>query len=310
MKLERLLSITIKLLNNERVSAKELAEKFGVSIRTIYRDVDTINSAGIPIVSYQGNNGGFGIIDTFKLDKHIFTDNDISSVLSALKGISRTLGDDKLDLALEKLVNIGLSRNKADGANMDEKVIIDFMPMGYTERQKAALKVIYYAISNNLLIDFDYTNAQGSATSRTVEPITLVFKTYVWYLFAYCRLKQDFRFFKLSRMSSLNAQVQKFEPRAVKYTDYEIDIHAPIKVVQMKLKFSKNVKTRVEDYFQNEAIEHCADGSLIVEVEWREDEWVYSHILSYGADVEVISPIELREIIKEKAKNICKLYQT
>ena len=85
MKIDRMLTIIVMLLNRDRVSAKELSEKFEVSVRTIYRDIDTINMAGIPIISYPGNNGGFGIMENYKLNHQLMTlDNQLYYVMVGL----------------------------------------------------------------------------------------------------------------------------------------------------------------------------------------------------------------------------------
>ena len=309
MKLERLLAITIILLNNDKVQAKDLADRFEVSIRTIYRDLETINMSGIPIISYPGNNGGYGIMDTFKIDKHIFSDSDIESVLSTLKGISNSLDDTQLDSALEKLMNIGLSRNK-DLSHLNDKIIVDIFRYGVSAKQKEAHKLIYYAINNSRLINFEYVNALGEATARTIEPMTLVFKNFSWYLFAFCKLKDDFRFFKLTRIRNINVSVHSFVRREAKYGDYELSAERNYQGVELIVKFNSRIKHRIEEYFPENISEYLPDGSPIVKLNWKEDDWIYSFILSYGDDAEIISPPHFRENYIKKIKNISALYQT
>ena len=309
MKLERLLAITIILLNNDKVQAKDLADRFEVSIRTIYRDLETINMSGIPIISYPGNNGGYGIMDTFKIDKHIFSDSDIESVLSTLKGISNSLDDTQLDSALEKLMNIGLSRNK-NISQLNDKIIVDIFRYGASAKQKEAHKLIYYAINNSRLINFEYINALGEATVRTIEPMTLVFKNFSWYLFAFCKLKDDFRFFKLTRIRNINVSVQSFVRREAKYGDYELSAERNYQGIELIVKFNARIKHRIEEYFPENISEYLPDGSPIVKLNWKEDDWIYSFILSYGDDAEIISPQHIRENYIKKIKNISVLYQT
>ncbi len=310
MKIERLLAITIILLNNKKITAQELSAKFDVSLRTIYRDIESINNSGIPIISFPGNNGGFGILDTFKLDKHIFTDDDISSVLSTLKGVSNSLGESFLGSALEKLVNIGISRNSNTLENLEEKFVIDFMPMGYTHRQKEVFQSILYALNNSLLLNIEYSNAKSEISSRQIEPMTLVFKAYAWYLFAFCRLKNECRFFKLSRISNPITEISKFERRPFKYSDFEQKAVSITDITTITLKFSKIMKFRVEDYFTNDNIEYLADGTMLVTINWKIDDWVYGYILSFADEVEVISPAYLKEKIIEKSKKIFNSYQS
>ena len=106
MRLDRLLAITVLLLNRDRISARELARRFEVTVRTIYRDVEALCLAGIPVVSFQGNNGGFGLVENYRWDRQLLNMNDMVSMLTALKGVNETLGDDELDNAIEKVTSL------------------------------------------------------------------------------------------------------------------------------------------------------------------------------------------------------------
>ena len=106
MKLDRLISILVILLRKKRVQAKELAQMFGVSVRTILRDVDAINLAGIPVVTYQGINGGISIAEGYRLDKSVLTSNEMAVIISTLKGVACTLPDSEYKILIEKLKNI------------------------------------------------------------------------------------------------------------------------------------------------------------------------------------------------------------
>lgn len=298
------------LLNRKRITARELAEKFEVSIRTVYRDIDAINLAGIPITSHQGSDGGFGIIDTYKIDRQLLTLNDMLAMLSALKGINTTLEDRELDSAIEKITSL-VPKDKTEQLNLHlEQLVIDILPWGYTKKQREKLKEIHHSIISNRLLNFHYRNYKGEKNVRTVEPMTLLFKGYAWYLFAYCCLRQDYRIFRLSRMYFLDTLEKQFVRR-------EKSVHEVMKPdidtnywTHLVLKFSPKARVRVEDYFDEEQIEIQQNGDLIVKVSFPEDEWVYSIILSYGEFVEVLQPQHIRKIIQEKAKKIINYYQT
>jgi predicted DNA-binding transcriptional regulator YafY len=309
MKLERLLSITVTLLNRNSVQAKELSEKFNVSIRTIYRDIEAINAAGIPIVSLQGKNGGFTILDTFKIDKHTFTNDDIRNTIGALKSVSNALGDPKLDVALEKLINIGISKNKNILDVSDDKIIIDFAPEGFSNKQKNKLKQVYYALENCLPLEFDYSNSRGENTRRVCEPITLTFQGFSWYLLAYCRLKSDFRLFKISRMDNLQTHVKKFERQKFSFADFKSNVQKiNYNKVDFIFKISPKAKYKIEDYFDKDKIETLSDGSLIINQTWHLDDWIYSFLLSFGEELEIISPEYVKVELCRKAKNILNIY--
>ena len=310
MRIDRMLSITVMLLNRERVAARELAQRFEVSVRTIYRDIEAINLAGIPIVSYPGNNGGYGIMENYKIDRQVLTLKDMIAIVSSLKGINTALEDQELDSAIEKIRSL-VPKNKTDQLELHlEQMVIDILPWGYPKRHKERLKMIYESIVHNRLLHFVYRNSKGEKRSRTVEPMTLVFKGYTWYLFAYCCMREDYRLFRLSRMNNLKSQDQFFARRRGSYRDFMEPDERKLNMAHLVLRFSPRARVRVEDYFDEEQISIRRDGSLIVKVSFPEDEWVYSFILSYGEDVEVVEPLHIRKIVKEKAKKITSLYQT
>ncbi len=303
-----MLAIVIMLLNRERVSARELSNKFEVSIRTIYRDIDAINLAGIPIVSFSGNNGGFGILDNYKLDRQLLSLNDMLSILTALKGINDTIEDRYLTNAIDKITSL-VPKDKTDELNQHfENVIIDLLPWSYNEVQKKILKIIHDAIKENLVIQFDYKNLKSEKITRMVEPMSLVFKGYSWYLFGYCKSKNDFRIFKISRINNLLITEKSFKRKNYSYRSFSIEEKKLQNLINMKLKFSPEIRDIVEEYYGDDKINVDDDGYLIVELTMPVDRWIYSNILSYGEHVEVLSPEHLRETIKEKAKKILNNY--
>lgn len=308
MRIDRMLAIVIMLLNKDRVSARELSNKFEVSIRTVYRDIDAINLAGIPIVSFSGNNGGFGILDNYKLDRQLLSLDDMLSILTALKGINNTLEDKYLTNAIDKITSL-VPKEKADELNQHfENVIIDLLPWTFNDEQKKILKMIHDAIKENIIIQFDYKNLKSEKITRMVEPMSLVFKGYSWYLFGFCGNKKDYRIFKLSRIGNLLITEKIFKRRNYSYRDFFIEDKKAQNLINIKLRFSPEVKDIVEEYYGDDKINIDDDGYLIVELNMPEDRWIYSNILSFGEHVEVLSPLYLREIIKDKAKKITEKY--
>ena len=308
MRIDRMLAITVMLLNRQRISARELAEKFEVSIRTIYRDIEAINMAGIPVVSFSGNNGGFGILETFTLDRQLLTLNDMINILGALKGVNTTFKDRELDTAIEKIQNLVPKDKERQVQRHLQQVVIDIVPMGYTRRQKERLQVVQQAVTRSHLLKFEYRNSKGETCTRTVEPMTLLFKGYAWYLYAFCLLKNDFRLFRLSRMKDALMIDKQFTRREKTYLENSEQDTTTIPWVRLVLKFSPCVRFRVEDYFDEETIELLPSGELLVTVEYPENEWVYSLILGYGEYVKVLEPEHIREIIRKKSRKIFNLY--
>lgn len=309
MRIDRMLAITVILLNKERVSARELANRFEVSVRTIYRDVDAISAAGIPITSYAGNQGGFKILDTFKLDRQLLTMKDMLSILSALKGINVTLENKELDSAIDKITNLVPD----DKTNLLEdhlqQVSIDILPWGYFKTQQKYLKEIHNAISGSRIIEFEYENAKGEVVTRKVEPMTLIFKGYAWYLFSFCLYRNDYRLFRLSRINSLETSDELYTRKEITYKEYFKESYSKAEKVNLKLKFPISSKQKAVECFGDENMKTDNDGNLIVNFSSIEDEWIYSMLLAFGENVEVLEPAYIREILKEKAEKIFNIYK-
>lgn len=309
MRINRMLAITVMMLNRDRVTARELAEKFDVSVRTIYRDLDAIDLAGIPIVSYSGNKGGYGIMDTYRIDRQYLTFDDIVSMVSTLRGMNTALENRELDLAIEKITSLVPGNKSDDLKSKSQQLVVDILPLGYTQRQKDRIKIVHQAVNDQRLLQIEYCNTKGERTERIVEPMTLIFKGYAWYLFAFCLLKQDYRIFRLSRMNHPVILDESFDRREKTYESAFSPDPATLPMVHLKLRFSPQVRYRVEDFFDHEQITYEKDGCMLVEVDFPEDQWVYSFLLGYNEYVEVLEPAHIQQILIEKAKEILKIYK-
>jgi predicted DNA-binding transcriptional regulator YafY len=305
MKLDRLLAITMLLINRKRITATELAEYFEVSIRTIYRDIEAINQAGIPVVAYQGTGGGFEVVDNYKLERQLLNSEDLQSIMVALKAVNTTLDDHTVTNAISKLKVLA----PETGPEQTEQMILDFSPWGGNKNQPIKINLIKKAITERRLIAFHYTNYQGENISRLVEPMTLILKGFTWYFYGYCRAREDFRFFRLSRVRDLTISAETFIRRETEPDNslWEKEWNSgPLE--QLTLKFAARMRAMVEDYFDEDKIKVIPDGDLIVTTQFPNIEWTYHHILSYGDGVEVLEPHSFREIIAQKARDIQKIY--
>jgi len=309
LKLDRLVSILVLLLRRERITAKELAEIFEVSVRTILRDVEAINLAGIPIVTYQGTNGGIGIAEGYRLDKSVLTENDMSAIISTLRGIDRTIHDSKHGILMEKLRNT-LPDSQLEALDTKVKqLVIDLSPWGSGELLKGLATGIKKAIENHNEIEFIYIDSEGRRTDRRVEPYSLVLKGQKWYLFGWCLIRKDFRLFKLSRMRELTATDTVFQPRetSMEQLDWEDPWSKSERQVSLRLVFQKEMESIVTDWFGEEA-ERQSDGRMLVNAVLPEGNWLYGFILSFGGGVEVLEPDHIRGIIADIAKSIYEKY--
>lgn len=309
MKLDRLVSILVMLLRKERVQAKELAEMFDVSVRTILRDVDAINMAGIPIVTYQGVNGGIGIAEGYRLDKSVLTGDDMAAILTTLRGVAKTLPDSRHTVIMEKFKNT-LSNSQLELVNSKaNELVIDLSPWGRDEATKTKAASIRKAIEAVKEIEFTYTDNEGSRTSRSVEPYSLLLKSQKWYLYAWCKLRQEFRLFKLSRISELSLTNRVFKKREVTIDEHpwEGEWQKPQNMVALQLVFEKDVSSIAVDYFGTD-VEELEDGRILINASMPENNWLYGFILSFGTEVEVINPPYIREILKEISRKIYEKY--
>jgi len=310
MRIDRLLSIIVILLNNNRISAGYLAEKYEVSRRTIYRDIDAINLSGIPIISYPGNAGGFGIMENYKIDRQVLTLKDMVSIITALKGINTALEDKELDSAINKITSL-IPKDKTEYLELQSgHIVFDILPWGHRKSRKDMLKIINNSIISSTLLNIDYLNTKGEKSSRIIEPMTLLFKGYSWYLFAFCSLKNDYRVFRISRIKLLAVLDKEFIRRKKSYLDVlENENRGSNETEIIKLKFKKRQRVTIEDYFDENSIQDLDNGDLIVKMQVpKGDTWIYKMILGYGDDVEVLEPEYMRKKIKNILKNIIEKY--
>lgn len=310
MKLDRLLAMTMLLLNRKRVSAKELSERFEVSLRTVYRDMETIQFAGIPVVSYAGSAGGYEIMDRYRLDRQFISFEELSAIVVALRGIRPTLDEREIEPLLDKVgAMLGKQeRSRLDGAS--DMLVIDINPWSKGQEDKEKLTGLREAIRERRVIRFAYTSGEGDQTIRACEPMRLVLKGYVWYLYGYCLLRNDFRIFRLSRIRGLEATGTAFtrrdEPDEPHILRWERRTTEPL--LDLVLHVGPKSRAKAEEYFASASVEHLPDGSLTIRASIPEEPWLYGFLLGFGADAKVLAPPEAAAKLREKAAEIVRLY--
>jgi len=303
MKLPRLIEIVTILLNRKTITASELAERFGVSIRTIYRDIEVLSSAGIPIYTTQGVNGGISIMEEYSLNRTMLSENDKNSILFALHSL-RSTKYPEVDAVLEKLSGIFQS-------NVSDWINVDFSPWGSNPNANSKFVDIKNAILKWKVIEIDYINTRSKKTTREIEPLRLSFKHQAWYLWAWCRQREDFRTFRISRIKRVKITNETFDrmcertSKSAKNQNAEVVRKVPVHCV---LQFTEGALYRLYDDYDDTEIHDNGDGTYTIEVDFPEDDWVYGYILSFGSHVKVIEPQHIREIIKEKARRIAEFY--
>lgn len=297
---QRLFRIVYYLLEKGKSTAAELAEKFEVSIRTIYRDLDVLSAAGIPIYTSQGKGGGIFIMQDFVLDKSLLSEQEKEQIMMALQGIFAT-DNNQADELLIKLG--GLFQSK-----VTNWIEVDFSEWYKNTTKSDIFDLIKSAIFNKSMISFSYFASEGNYSTRTVKPVRLIFKNKDWYLYGFCLLRNDFRFFKLTRIKDLVIQAETF----IGEIDYPPEIEKVIKcenIIPVKLKFSPKVAFRVYDEFTDK-VSKDDQGNLYVNIDLPDNDTLFSYILSFGENVEILEPDHLRHRIKEKLVLMLEEYKT
>ena len=188
MKINRLLEIVTILLNRETVTAKELADRFEVSTRTVYRDIEVLSSAGVPVYCNKGNGGGISLLEDYTLNKTLLSKSESEGLILAIKAMGAT-SYPEADAILNKIGSIFKSNKAYDW------IEVDFEGWSSKVNEQDRFSKIRDAIISNRVISFDYVNANGGKSSRFVEPVKLIFNAFTWYLIAYCLLRDSYRRF-------------------------------------------------------------------------------------------------------------------
>lgn len=309
MKIDRIVSIIMILQNKERIGAQELADKFEVSPRTIYRDIETISVAGIPVRSIPGMGGGFEIMPKYKLDRKVFSAADLSSILMGLTNISNMMQGNELVNTLAKVRSFIPADTAKDIEVKANQIYIDLSPWMGNQNIQPYLEMIKTALQQSRLLTFEYADRYGNKTIRTAEPYQLVLKSGYWYWQEYCHKRNDFRLFKLSRMSNLQVQEEFFAPRD--YQKPQLDFTDILATMQktIKIRIHKSVMDRVLDYCTCEHFSPDGDDHYIVHFPFIENEYHYNILFSFGNKCECLEPLHVRTEIKRRIHDIVALYE-
>lgn len=297
--MERLFQMVYFLLEKKIVTAPELAKKLSVSVRTVYRDVEALSMAGIPVYCIAGNGGGISLMPGFTIDKALLEEGEWRQILYALQSIK--VADENIDKLVAKIGTI-CGRQETDW------IEVDFSRWGHGEEDNKKFNTLRQAIVQKHIIEIQYIDAYGKESTRNLEPIRLVFRNINWYLHGYCLLAEDFRCFKLNRIRSIVVTDKPFERDFDNVPD--IEMNSDTNEIAILLKIDKKVSYRAFDDFGEASIQKQEDGSVIVSVSLPYDDWILNYILSYGADVEILNPPWLKEKIKQKVKKLAMYYET
>lgn len=307
MKFQIMTDMLFTLLANRKTSAGELAQKYGISVRSIYRYVEEMSVSGIPVDCMRGTHGGIYISDTFKLPKGLMTREEYGKAIEAMMAMNEQLGDPVLESAIRKLS----ARVKSEARDMtvSGNMLIDSGAWGDEHRFSEKLSLIERAIEEREALVIDYFSREGERTQRTVLPHLLVFKQNIWYVYAFCRKRNAFRLFKLGRMRSVLKTGEIFERIPFERKDIPLNFwHREENAVHAMFEISSEALPFAEEWLGVENVQ-TRDGRFFAEVSLPDDEALIGKILSAGTGFRVVSPASLAEKVRAEAEKIASAYR-
>ena len=295
MSANRLFQMVSLLLEHGRLTADQLADKLGVSVRTVYRDIDALSEAGVPICTTQGKGGGIYLMDGYVLDRAAFTPEEQRQLLLALKSLPG--GEDS---AILPKVSALFRREE------DDWLQVNFSRWGDTHWDRDKFRALRSAVLQRKVTHFRYASSRGGIRPCRVLPARLVFKGQHWYLQAWCLDREEFRTFRLSRMLEVTVTDQQFHRRL---TPPDIPFSGeipPMFRLDCTLRFAPSLAHRVYDEFSGDCVTPLPDGRLEVRAVFPDESWLIGYLLSFGDGLEIAAPASLRRRVAELAQSICR----
>lgn len=289
------------LLGRENVTAQELSARYGVSTRTIYRDIDALSFSGIPVYSVKGKGGGIRLLPEYTVDKSIVSKKEQKDILFALQSL-HALHFPDVEATLQKLSGVFRQTDAQDW------IEVDFSYWGSGAAEKEKFNLLKEAILHKRQISFAYFGADAVKTQRSVEPLKLFFKSSAWYLYGYALERADYRLFRISRIQDLHVSQQTFARSLPPKPEEDIPVVPPGTCPPIRLKFSVDVLHRIYDDFAQGQITQTEDGALSVTLNYPLSDWLVGYLLSFAGAVEVLEPPALRTMLVARAKEIIDLY--
>lgn len=302
MRAERLLSLILTLADGRLHPASELAKATGVSERSIYRDMEVLSGMGIPVESLTGRDGGFRVLPGFALDRSLLDEGELAAVAAALGGMGRATGDGGILGAKSKLGAL-LARSPERRKSWIR------IELGGGQRDRERIEILRRAIEERRLVRITYRDAEGSSTERQVEPIAVCYLWQSWYLWGFCRLRADFRLFKLGRIEAAHVLLAGFDPRPEPSEDaWHRESWESTEPVEVVLSVEAEAAGKADEWFGS--FEATADGGRLIRTSLPQNEWLTGYILSFGEGIRVLEPESLARIVSERAEKISRLYKT
>ncbi|MFT9057388.1 MAG: YafY family protein [Ethanoligenens sp.] len=310
MKIDRLIAIIMLLLEREKVSAKELADTFEVSTRTIYRDLDTINQAGIPIRATCGPSGGAEILKTYKVERRLFSTLDIVTLLMGVESIQSNLPNDKIIATLAKVKSMIAPEQQKEVYLRANQIKIDLAPWLHGGNLSNTIETIKLAMERQWLLCFDYRDIQHHRSRREIEPYRLLLKGDTWYVQGYCLMRDGFRTFKLLRMRNISILEQTFEFRENSFGILDEGKFQDKKLVPAKLRIHEEIEDEIVARFGVSCLTPFEHEYAIADVQIPVNDLACRYLLGFGDKCVCLEPKELRDKMRSLTVEIGKLYKS
>ena len=290
----RLFEIVYLLLEHKRLTAQALAQRFEVSVRTIYRDIDALSGAGVPVYTTPGRSGGIFLLEDWTLDRAAFSPEEQTRLITALQSLPGADAPENRAV-VDKLAGLF-------GQCAPDWLQVDLSCWGSSQAQADQFDQLKSAILDCRVITFTYFGSYRTE-QRRVLPARLAFKGQAWYLQGWCTVQNAYRTFRVTRMLALDVTGESFvlpQPPP----SLELYQGPPPKLTAIRLRFAPWMAYRALDLFGPACMTWEADGGLTAALSLSEDFWLYGSLLSCGTGVEVLSPPELREKLGALAREI------
>lgn len=295
MQESRLFKIVYYLLQKKQATAAELAKEYEVSVRTIYRDIDRLSEAGIPIYAENGRKGGIHLLEDYALDKVLLSKEQKEEILATLQSVT-VIGAKQEDEVLKKL-------SALFQMNADNWFEVDFTRWGEKSSDLEKFETVKRAVIERRVLKISYESTYGTSSQRAIYPLKLLYKSKEWYVKAYCTQKKAYRLFKLNRIIEWEVSQEKFAP--MEFPVYDEKEQNNQRVI---LRFASNMAYRVYDEFERSQVKRLENQQLEVIAHMPVDEWLIGYLLSFAGQVEVIEPVEIRKTLAQRALHIYEKY--
>ncbi|MEG2015431.1 MAG: WYL domain-containing protein, partial [Clostridia bacterium] len=270
----------------------------------VFRYIDILAEAGVPIVTTSGRGGGIAIVGRFKLPATYFTADEYNLLLSATKSfaIQNTLAEE----VSTKLQTLRRGA-RADKVLSSEQFVV--VPPEKNDDTNEFFTQISQSLLTHNLLKIDYHATRGESEEREIEPLSLVFADNIWYLYAFCRLRNDFRFFKINRIARLNIMKQQFSPRPFFVDTDRItkDVIRNTEKVSLVLQVMPSARVFVEEWLGMNSVV-VSQETLLASATLPLDDLLIKKILSFGRGIKVLSPLSLARKVVDEADALKKLY--